>query len=107
MTNREWLNSLDDEVRNRMTANDNKNTTTELTDEDYFKALREKPLQKIDRIPSADVVEVVRCKDCIHWLKDNNPSNKPEYRLCEYYRGYKNQDGFCDFGERKKPNDRA
>lgn len=66
MTNREWLNSLDDEVRNRMTANDNKNTTTELTDEDYFKALREKPLQKIDRIPSADVVEVVRCKDCKH-----------------------------------------
>lgn len=50
----------------------------------------------------ADVIEVVRCKDCIHWLKDNKPSNKPEYRLCEYYRGYKNQDGFCDFGERRK-----
>lgn len=50
----------------------------------------------------SNYVEVVRCKDCIHWLKDNKPSNKPEYRLCEYYRGYKNQDGFCDFGERKK-----
>jgi len=59
-------------------------------------------ISDIKNMPVADVVEVVRCKDCIHWLKDNKPSNKPKYRLCEYYRGYKNQDGFCDFGERKE-----
>ena len=51
--------------------------------------------------PSADVVEVVRCKDCKHWQTENKPNSKSDYRLCEYYRGYKSPDGFCDLGERK------
>lgn len=71
----------------------------------YFKVEVGKIDYKIISLDNEDIAEVVRCKDCIHWLKDNKPSNKPEYRLCEYYRGYKNQDGFCDFGERKKQND--
>lgn len=50
---------------------------------------------------SADVVEVVRCKDCKHWQTENKPNSKSDYRLCEYYRGYKAPDGFCDLGERR------
>ena len=57
--------------------------------------------------PEADVVEVVRCKDCEHW-KDTSPDTvtedhwgecrKPlgDYRFCETA-----ENDFCSYGERK------
>lgn len=53
--------------------------------------------QVVDKMPAADVVEVVRCKDCIHF-NDYNDS-------CEQcWGGLENpdEDEFCSRGERKK-----
>lgn len=66
--------------------------------------------QRIDRylvenIPAADVVEVVRCKDCKyseHWYRDK--------RLCRLWYGEEKpsapidvfDDGFCNYGERRE-----
>lgn len=47
-------------------------------------------------IPAADVVEVVRCKDCIH---DN--SNDP---ICPIPWVKRMLDSFCSFGERRADN---
>lgn len=38
----------------------------------------------------ADMVSVVRCKDCIHWKTDSH---------CE---GYRSAEDFCSWGERKE-----
>ncbi len=56
-------------------------------------------------IPAADVVEVVRCKDCKyseHWYRDK--------RLCRLWYGEEKppspidvfDDGFCNYGERRE-----
>lgn len=42
--------------------------------------------------PTADVVEVVRCKDCTEWDKD-------EYE-CSHWYGFR-EDDYCSYGERK------
>lgn len=53
----------------------------------------------VRNIPAADVVEVVRCKDCVHGLKSNQCNL--DSRLCEinYYadggRKIVNCEGFC------------
>lgn len=58
-----------------------------------------------DAIPTADVVEVVRCKDCKyseHWYRDKC--------LCRLWYGEEKpsapidvfDDGFCNYGERRE-----
>lgn len=53
----------------------------------------------IESAPAADVVEVVRCKDCVHGLKSNQCN--PDSRLCDinYYadggRKIMNCEDFC------------
>ena len=49
-------------------------------------------------IPAADVVEVVRCKDCKHYYKDH-------YFECAVYDASVQSEDFCAFGERIKNND--
>ena len=51
-------------------------------------------LASIDAQPSADVVEVVRCKDCIH----RNPFG---YK-CLRDNLWHDEDGFCSYGEQKE-----
>ena len=46
----------------------------------------------IDTQPTADVVEVVRCKDCKHADK---------FYHCTYMNKWNTADGFCYCGERK------
>ena len=41
--------------------------------------------------PTADVAEVVRCKDCTEWDKD-------EYE-CSHWYGFR-EDDYCSYGER-------
>ena len=56
----------------------------------------------IEDIHVADVVEVVRCKDCEYLLKD---LSKREAHLCmrnRFIRGRVNLDDFCSYGERKE-----
>lgn len=48
--------------------------------------------------PSADVIEVVRCKDCIHATTDRMCDTDEIY--CDCYGIYKCADGFCDDGRR-------
>ena len=47
---------------------------------------------EIDMLPEADVVEVVRCKDCTEW-----DSNECE---CSHWYGFREND-FCSYGERR------
>ena len=79
----------------------------------------------LQREPTADVVEVVRCKDCKHSINidKNCVLNRNVYKHCQLWRGeeltniwhrykkyYKDYsivelDGFCDSGERKSVTD--
>lgn len=62
-------------------------------------------MDEIDEVPVSDVVEVVRCKDCIHYS-----SNKPKSQLNRSGYCLLNEDvtddrreetDFCSYGERK------
>lgn len=54
----------------------------------------------IKSLPSADVVEVVRCKDCIYW-QDNNDGYPHEE--CRWgHDETPNEDDYCSYGERKE-----
>ena len=60
----------------------------------------EEAVMSVRRIPAADVVPVIRCKDCVyaHPLKDS----KYDY-LCRYWNGHScNQNQFCSQGKRKQ-----
>lgn len=59
------------------------------TSGDYATAFAE-----IRKIPTADVVSVVRCKDCKYAYI--NPSGAI---LCSSSMQMKKQDGFCDYGD--------
>lgn len=47
-------------------------------------------------IPAADVVEVVRCKDC----RFNKTTDYEGKNACIKQSAYKNPDDFCSYGER-------
>lgn len=48
---------------------------------------------RLRRLPSADVVEVVRCKDCIHFINHD--------KRCGYFNHGIKTDDYCSFGEKK------
>lgn len=55
----------------------------------------------IDGLPSADVVEVVRCRDCVKWIRFKGPDNGNGY--CRY--GLVSaEDGYCFKGNRRPYN---
>ena len=55
-----------------------------------------KAMSKIDSAPAADVVEVVRCKDCRHLMFSDM------YGECsQAHMGIVRPDDFCSYGERK------
>ena len=54
-------------------------------------------LGKLEDEPPADVVEVIRCKDCRYW--------DPYYNYCEEYATEKGEGDFCSFGKRKDGGD--
>ena len=43
-------------------------------------------------------IEIVRCKDC-HFYDRNNNGGLKKHGLCEIYKGFKTDDGFCDLAE--------
>jgi hypothetical protein len=57
-------------------------------------------------MPKADVVEVVRCKDCKH-ATFYSCRNDACYRgiICEYLIGTDDENFFCGYGERKEQED--
>lgn len=62
----------------------------------------------IKKIPAADVVEVVRCKDCKHSVKYNCKNDACySFTICRRRDGYAEdveEDDFCSYGERKEQN---
>ena len=62
------------------------------------KALRELKMYVVHAVPTADVVEVVRCKDCKYGhLRDNTKRNSSIY--CDFGIGV-HKENYCSFGER-------
>lgn len=63
-----------------------------------------KNLQSISDVPAADVAEVVRCKDCKMWEKQNVFEHSDTGRMrrggyCRCSRFTRYEDDFCSFGE--------
>lgn len=59
---------------------------------------------EIDGLPTADVVEVVRCKDCEHYDKYHNcliHSEEPDIGISGHYVHMEEND-FCSYGEKKE-----
>lgn len=56
--------------------------------------------EKINAIPTADVVSVVRCKDC-KYAYINSFSAASGVALCSSSAKVMQQDDFCSYGERK------
>lgn len=59
--------------------------------------------KSIDAQPTADVVEVVRCKDCEEWQDDWIPScgdNRSHY--CATMDSVMKPTDFCSYGERRE-----
>ena len=52
----------------------------------------------IDEFPNADVVEVVRCKDCKYWF---NAPTADDFNSCEQDALIRHKDFFCACGERR------
>lgn len=50
----------------------------------------------VEDIPSADVVEVVHCKDCKHYVSDGGAIME-----CEIYEVPTEDNHYCGYGERK------
>lgn len=56
----------------------------------------------INKIPAADVVEVVRCTKCKHWLPGTiltDDTFEPPY--CLVHKAPMHGDDYCSYGERK------
>ena len=55
-------------------------------------------IEVLDELPTADVVEVVRCKDCKFHFK----LNENEYRCTRGIPFYTTCNDFCSYGERRE-----
>lgn len=55
----------------------------------------------LTNVPSVDAVEVVRCKDCKHWLKDVAGCTDFVGR-CAYANYMIGATGYCLYGERRE-----
>ena len=53
--------------------------------------------QEIENLPAADVVEVVRCKDCIYFDKDYDEDTAD---WCHAWSETTREDGYCHNAER-------
>lgn len=74
--------------------------------EDSTSAIPEKLARiRIERVPAADVVEVVRCRECIYLEKDSKfdmtGDGNEDARFCGIIGCCTNDDWFCADGERK------
>lgn len=55
----------------------------------------------IQGLPTTDVVEVVRCKDCTSWQRHTGMAVSPN-GFCFYHEIQSNGYDFCSYGERKE-----
>lgn len=63
-------------------------------------SVQESAISAIQHLPSADAIEVVRCKDCKH----NSLKRVSGNAFCDLGIGLSQIYGFCSYGERKDGN---
>lgn len=63
------------------------------------------PSQYIEIIPVADVVPVVRCKDCRYETSNQHARELTGQYWCKYKLQPCNADDFCSYGERRADDD--
>ena len=56
----------------------------------------------VKTLPSADVVPVVRCKDCKHYYFADNRIPQEQRYVCEISGEIWKPDSFCSYGERRE-----
>ena len=61
-----------------------------------------KVANKIKTIPTADVVEVVRCKDCQFFKRDTDYCKKRNKGYCYWDNTIKTRTHFCGYGKKKE-----
>ena len=62
-----------------------------------MKQYKESVLRIVDEQPTADVVEVVRCKDCKYFYQNGN------IKVCKHWNCHSTtDDAYCSYGERRK-----
>ena len=59
----------------------------------------------VDREPTADVVKVVRCKDCKWSVEHYDTDGNVPYWVCKNWDGGTDADGFCYEGERREEDE--
>ena len=59
-------------------------------------------LSNLNNFPSADVVQVVRCKDCKHYYFADNRIPQEQRYVCEINGEIWKPDSFCSYGEREE-----
>ena len=59
----------------------------------------------LDDIPSADVVEVVRCKDCINYEWMSNRILEEQTWFCHCWNAITGEDDYCSFAKRRANDD--
>lgn len=64
--------------------------------------------KKMTDFPTADVVEVVRCKECFYAIPYNEKWTLPKKNNCMWCKRYEDirtPDWFCADGERREPDE--
>ena len=59
--------------------------------------------EALKKQPTADVVEVVRCKDCRHF--EYSQINNRGFRICQASKMDITENDFCSYGERRKDDE--
>ena len=79
----------------------------------YFKIIRDdieirpmcfrRTVNHLNEMETVDAVEVVRCKDCIHWYEPDGVCLKiySDVAVSPYAWQDRNPEDFCSYGERK------
>ena len=84
-----------------------KNPDSEFATDDYIDGFSDgisAAIKELEAFPTADVVEVVRCKDCKHYDKEYHQCKLHSEEPDQYYTGFifcTQEDDFCSYGERR------
>ena len=68
----------------------------------YVAVEKDHAKELIQRIPAADVVEVVRCKDCVCGYKTQNGQIICKFLEAGNFIPYVKPNDYCSYGERKE-----
>ena len=64
-------------------------------------------LDKLQKVPAADVAPVVRCEDCVHWDDDPDTYGADDGPKGKCMKSFETMcaDDFCSHGERREGTD--